>query len=328
MLDALVDGHARDVRAGDAASRAVVRARWTRGRARGTPTAHVDLAATRGERAMTDAILAVVERERTVVTTRDATRDATATTTGRGRRSGAFGYKPDAEANATVVLDCASKIRRAYGEKALIRVVRALRRHRNVCLVVTLGVGTATARETCEAEASCVATCEPAEGDDDGSRARLDVEIRRACGRRRRERERVIIRDDDSLEFAPCEAESVEDAVARALRVGDDDAETRAARRLQAVVPFNLGVSLTAEEREAKRNVKLSYEHQGVRGVEAYDTGDFLAYLPPDAGGRGVALGVAKPGRGHIYYERDAADEDLDDDDLHVDTDDELEEDY
>ena len=53
---------------------------------------------------MTDAILAVVERERTVVTTRDATRDATATTTGRGRRSGAFGYKPDAEANATVVL--------------------------------------------------------------------------------------------------------------------------------------------------------------------------------------------------------------------------------
>ena len=67
---------------------------------------------------------------------------------------------------------------------------------------------------------------------------------------------------------------------------------------------------------------------RGVRGVEAYDTGDFLAYLPPDAGGRGDALGVAKPGRGHIYYERDAADEDLDDDDLHVDTDDELEEDY
>ena len=94
-------------------------------------------------------------------------------------------------------------------------------------------------------------------------------------------------------------ARASRDAIARALRVGDDDAETRAARRLQAVVPFNLGVSLTAEEREAKRNVKLSYEHQGVRGVEAYDTGDFLAYLPPDAGGRGVALAeFLRRGRG------------------------------
>ena len=307
-----------------------MRARWTRARAREATTAvvDVDLAATRGERATTAAILAAVERASASATTRDATRDAAATTTGRARRSGTFGHAPSAEARATVVLDCASKVRRAYGERALIRVVRALRRHAGVCLVVTLGIGRETACATCEAEASCVATCAPAEGDEDGSRARLDVEIRRACGRRRRERERVIINDDDSLDFAPCEAESVEDAVARALRVGDDDAETRAARRLQAVVPFNLGVSLTAEEREAKRNVKLSYEHQGVRGVEAYDTGDFLAYLPPDAGGRGDALGVAKPGRGHIYYERDAADEDLDDDDLHVDTDDELEEDY
>lgn len=59
--------------------------------------------------------------------------------------------------------------------------------------------------------------------------------------------------------------------------------------------------------------------------MDAYDKGDFLAFLPPDAGGRGDALGVTKPGRGHIYYERDAADDALDDDDLFPDTDDEEE---
>lgn len=45
---------------------------------------------------------------------------------GCGWWSGVFGYKSDAEANATVVLDCASKIRRAYGEKVLICVVCVL----------------------------------------------------------------------------------------------------------------------------------------------------------------------------------------------------------
>ena len=119
-------------------------------------------------------------------------------------------------------------------------------------------------------------------------------------------------------------------AKVKALKINANDAnnaaaaESAAAARLQSSVPFNLGVALTPEEREAKRNVKLAYEHQGVgvRGGDAYAQGDFMAYLPPDAGGRGVALGLTKPGRGHIYYERDAADDALDDDDLNPDTDD------
>ena len=49
--------------------------------------------------------------------------------------------------------------------------------------------------------------------------------------------------------------------------------------------------------------------------------------LPPDAGGRGDALGRTKPGRGHIYYERDDVDAEIEvEDDLFPDTDDEEEE--
>lgn len=100
-----------------------------------------------------------------------------------------------------------------------------------MCLVVILGVGMVMVCEMCEVEVLCVATCESAEGDDDGSRVRLDVEIRCVCGWWCCECECVIIRDDDFFEFVLCEVEFVEDVVVRALRVGDDDVETRVARR-------------------------------------------------------------------------------------------------
>lgn len=247
---------------------------------------------------------------------------------GRAKRSGAFGYRPGVGEDVTVVLDCAGKIARHYGVKRLDLTVRALRRHPAVALVVTLERGEAPASALTTGEASCSVVVTGVETDARATRGVYEVELRRPCGRRRRERESVTVREDLGLTFAPIEIESVASAVARALKLGETDPateEARVAARLQSAVPFNLGVSLSAEELEAKRNVKLSYEHQGVRGVDAYDKGDFLAFLPPDAGGRGDALGVTKPGRGHIYYERDAADEALDDEDLFPDTDDEEE---
>ena len=188
---------------------------------------------------------------------------------------------------------------------------------------------------SCATEASCVARLSAVDGDRSATLANLDVDIRRPCGRRRRERERITVLDDGSLTFSPVEIETVRDAVARALRLegasAPKDDALAAAKRLQSVVPFNLGVDLTPQEREAKRNVKLSYEHQGdasaARARDAYASGDFLAYLPPDAGGRGDALGRTKPGRGHIYYERDDVDAEIEvEDDLFPDTDDEEEE--
>ena len=264
----------------------------------------------------------------------------TSSTSGRARRSGAFGYRPDAGARACVVVECASALERAFGSHAVARLVRETRAHAGVGLVVTMSVVPEGAKEdpcasSCATEASCVARLSAVDGDRSATLADLDVEIRRPCGRRRRERERITVLDDDSLTFAPLEIETVRDAVARALRLegaaAPEDDALAAAKRLQSVVPFNLGVDLTPQEREAKRNVKLSYEHQGdasaARARDAYASGDFLAYLPPDAGGRGDALGRTKPGRGHIYYERDDVDAEIEnEDDLFPDTDDEEEE--
>ena len=96
---------------------------------------------------------------------------------------------------------------------------------------------------------------------------------------------------------------------------------------------------MTPQEREAKRNVKLSYEHQGdasaARARDAYASGDFLAYLPPDAGGRGDALpallglGPARAraaARGRAVLDLDVDAEIEVEDDLFPDTDDEEEE--
>lgn len=249
-----------------------------------------------------------------------------------GRRSGGNGVLTSGW--ALCALDCANKLSRAFGGGALPSTVRALRSRDDVSVLVTLSVGdgAGAGEQLVESEATCVVVVRRIEADDGRVAADVETDVRRAIGRRRRERERVTVLDGDVLEFSAIEVESIESAVARALRTTpgaidtDEDEEQRVARRLQSVVPFDLGVKLSAEEREARRKVRLSYEHQGVEGVNAYDEGDFLAYLPPDAGGRGSALGVTKPGRGHIYYERDAADDELHDDDLFPDTDDEEEE--
>ena len=64
---------------------------------------------------------------------------------------------------------------------------------------------------------------------------------------------------------------------------------------------------------------QISKQHDGRRQRARFRRGD--------AGGRGDALGRTKPGRGHIYYERDDVDAEIEvEDDLFPDTDDEEEE--
>jgi len=100
--------------------------------------------------------------------------------------------------------------------------------------------------------------------------------------------------------------------------------------RLERATPFKLGVS--AEESLARSRVVLPFEHQGgyARGpdpdatgvfsgasAETYDRGDFLRYLPRDAGGEsGVAGGghgeareKKSAGGGVIVYARDSEDD-------------------
>jgi len=110
-------------------------------------------------------------------------------------------------------------------------------------------------------------------------------------------------------------------AVLAAEAEAEAEAEATAARRLQASVPFNLGVNPSREEADAKASVVLPFEHQGAG--RAYDEGNFLAYLPRDAGGaRGQEGGAGRPARGHIMYVRDS-----DDDGEAPDSDEELDED-
>lgn len=337
LLRHLTRACAADATRGRGITCAVVVGAWTRpcawfvddesGRARAVD-ARVVAADARDERPLRDAIVdAVAEVNARVGTTR-------ASDGGEGevarRRGGLLAPTRRARATTACALDCASRVERTFGAGALVRLVRALRSDERVRVVFTLSVG-AESREgerAIEAEASCAVTCSDAPGDETATTADLDVDVRRASGRRKRERERVTIRGDDALDFSPIEVESVERAVARALRVAgaavddDDDDAARAARRLQSSVPFDLGVRLTAEEREARRNVRLSYEHQGLEGVDAYARGDALAYLPVHAGGRGDAINRTRPAITHVRYELDDADRELDDADLFPDTDD------
>ena len=104
------------------------------------------------------------------------------------------------------------------------------------------------------------------------------------------------------------------------------EAEKRRAR-LERATPFKLGVS--AEESLARSRVVLPFEHQGGyaygpdpdvlhrASAETYDRGDFLRYLPRDAGGEsGVAGGghgeareQKSAGGGVIVYARDSEDD-------------------
>ena len=109
-------------------------------------------------------------------------------------------------------------------------------------------------------------------------------------------------------------------SAARAAAEAEAEAEAAAARRLQASVPFNLGVNPSVEEASARANVVLPFEHQGAG--RHYDEGNFLAYLPRDAGGARTESGAVNKGRGHIMYVRDSdsdasapdSDEELDED--------------
>ena len=110
-----------------------------------------------------------------------------------------------------------------------------------------------------------------------------------------------------------------------ASRVAELEAEKRRFDRLQKALPFKLGV--TEEESRARASVVLPFEHQGgyaprdsERSVvgssgSAYLSGDFLKYLPRDAGGRGGVDGGGHGGRrgrggpGQIVYVRDSDDE-------------------
>lgn len=76
----------------------------------------------------------------------------------------------------------------------------------------------------------------------------------------------------------------------------------------------NMKLELSEEERRAKTNVVLPYEHQGHQ--DAYQTNDYRDYLPAEAGGHGPSGHL-----GHIVYIRDSdsdgeydSDEDPDDD--------------
>lgn len=109
-------------------------------------------------------------------------------------------------------------------------------------------------------------------------------------------------------------------STARAAAEAEAEAEAAAARRLHASVPFNLGVNPSVEEASARANVVLPFEHQGAG--RHYDEGNFLAYLPRDAGGARTENSAVNKGRGHIMYVRDSdsdasapdSDEELDED--------------
>ena len=123
--------------------------------------------------------------------------------------------------------------------------------------------------------------------------------------------------------------QSEKDVASKKNIEAEAEAEKRRVR-LERATPFKLGVS--AEESLARSRVVLPFEHQGgyARGpdpdatgvfsgasAETYDRGDFLRYLPRDAGGEsGVAGGghgeareKKSAGGGVIVYARDSEDD-------------------
>ncbi|GLC47409.1 hypothetical protein PLESTB_001960800 [Pleodorina starrii] len=111
------------------------------------------------------------------------------------------------------------------------------------------------------------------------------------------------------------------------------------AEELARAVGSSMRLTLTEEERRAKQQVVLPYQHQGQQGraggalAAAYAAGDHVAYLPPAAGGTGPGTAAAAGrggdrgggggggggGLGHILYVRDSGSE--------ADSDQELDED-
>ena len=164
--------------------------------------------------------------------------------------------------------------------------------------------------------------------------ATLTSTFRRPTGRSRTEHESVYASFEPStngerrlrVSFGPsagglgtsaaaAAASSSSSSSAAAAAEAEAEAEAELARlKLQAAVPFNLGVS--AAESEARARVVLPFEHQGA-GRRAYRDGNFVSYLPADAGG----AAIAGKGRGHIMYVRDSDEDSPPDSDEEVDDD-------
>ncbi|KAL4428190.1 hypothetical protein ABPG75_002279 [Micractinium tetrahymenae] len=125
---------------------------------------------------------------------------------------------------------------------------------------------------------------------------RVEARLRRRTGRVRAESQLYCIDGSGAVAFLepPPDlrnpAAAAEKAAAAAAAAGNG--------ALAQQLAGGMKLSLSREEEEARQRVQLPFEHQG-QGA-AYQTGDWLDYLPPEAGGRsasrpGSAAGAAKP---------------------------------
>ena len=204
--------------------------------------------------------------------------------------------------------------------------------------------------EEADALHAFASTLEGASEDDAAGVARLSAFLSRPTGRSRVERRDVDVRfrfpviDDGAFSVTSRPSSPVLEITFSAPERGEGatlseetkkdvekieaeaEAEKRRAR-LERATPFKLGVS--AEESLARSRVVLPFEHQGGyaygpdpdvlhrASAETYDRGDFLRYLPRDAGGEsGVAGGghgeareKKSAGGGVIVYARDSEDD-------------------
>ena len=194
-------------------------------------------------------------------------------------------------------------------------------------------------RSACEvlandASCSCAVTIyrqNPQQGGNGGNDRRnrktlLTVEAKRGATRKTRETDVVrFVKVPDSSSRAPCialEYTSIDDALRNEKDIQKARERARAAKltdKLNKFSTFNLGIDTHASngnqrERDAKRNVKLAYQHEGTTTTTTTTTttnDTFRRTLPRDAGGlRG------RSGQGHgeklknlLEYERDEMDE-------------------
>lgn len=136
----------------------------------------------------------------------------------------------------------------------------------------------------------CVASCgqEP--------QGRVEARLRRRAGRVRVESQLYHIDAGGAAAFLE-PPEDVRNPAAAAERAAAA-AAAAGPGTLAEHLAGGMKLSLSKEEQEARQRVQLPFEHQG-QGA-AYQTGDWLDYLPPEAGGRatsrpGSAAGAARP---------------------------------
>ena len=265
-------------------------------------------------------------------------------------RSGIFGYASNDSVHRVVVfLDDVSCVSFIHGERSVVRFVREVQRMSRTRGVVvrertssTRGSGRNRLRRSarssaCEvlandASCSCAMTIyrqNPQQGGNGGNDRRnrktlLTVEAKQGATRKTRETDMLrFVKVPDSSSTAPCitlEYTSIDDALRNEKDIQKARERARAAKltdKLSKFSTFNLGIDTHAtngnqRERDAKRNVKLAYQHEGTTTSTTTTTNDtFRRTLPRDAGGlRG------RSGQGHgeklknlLEYERDETDE-------------------